>query len=182
MKDNYRVIIPRVLLSFFILFFALSQLPWSLQEREITATILIILISILFCQYLILNLLYLFSRPDYKIQEGTLTVKLGNITLKARIEDLSLRNLTEKREYLIFKNCDLSIQKEPFFAKLLLKIPYFFTFSYFAFYSYPLFFSSDKELERFYQFNLNLFEEKVALSLEILNLTGITYPFQDQTP
>lgn len=180
-RKNRQSLLLRIILSSAIELFIFSQLPWTLREKEPLAFLLIVLLSFLFLQYLLLNALYLVSKPEFKSEGEKYSLQIGNLYVEFYPQDIIIQVLNERRKYIMLKNCICSLKKYPLIAKLLVKNPFLFAYTNLAFYSYPLFFSSSNDLERFYEFNRNNFGVKVAFSKEIIEIAGITFPSLDHS-
>ncbi|MEO0286587.1 MAG: hypothetical protein ABIM31_07290 [candidate division WOR-3 bacterium] len=180
-KKNRRSLLLRIILCGVIEIFILSQLPWTLREKEPVAFVLIALLSFLFLQYFLLNALYLVSNPEFKNQGEKYALRVGNLYVEFQPQDIIVYALNERRKYIMLKNCICTLEKYPLIARLLAKTPFLFAYTNLAFYSFPLFFSSIRDLERFYDFNKNSFGEKVVFSKELVEITGFNLPSLDRS-
>ncbi|MEO0230300.1 MAG: hypothetical protein ABIL77_01950, partial [candidate division WOR-3 bacterium] len=106
---------------------------------------------------------------------------VGNLYVEFQPQDIIVYALNERRKYIMLKNCICALEKYPLIARLLVKTPFLFAYTNLAFYSFPLFFSSSRDLERFYDFNKNSFGEKVVFSKEIVEITGFNLPSLDRS-
>lgn len=162
-----------------ILLFALFQTKWGIKNNEILLAIIGAIVAIMFSQYTLLNFLYWSSYCIREEGADTYRMKIGNLEIAGKIEEIQLTKLGKRHQFYIFKNTEVRLLKYPLMAKFLLKNRTIFQFSFWAFHNLPVFFRSEEDLNKFYEYNESLFGEKIVLSSELIDACGSTFPAQD---
>jgi len=175
-KITLKTLFPRLVIIIFMLGFLFHLLFWSVKRKETLLFIVALLVTFLFLQYLILNVIYPVQKPNATLRNNELFIKVGNLEIQTQIKNLRKANFEGRKNYYLFSQANCTLRNYPVLAFLLVPYPPLFTFTYLAYYSYPLLFKDQKDLEAYFNFNEGLFGEKVVLSEEIMKLTGFNLP------
>jgi hypothetical protein len=170
----------RLLLSLSIFAFATNQVIYGVENQDLIILVMAAIIGLIFAQYSILNLTYLFAKHELEHINGKLLIKVGNLEASVEPSKIAIYKI-KNIGFLLLKDADVKLSKYPFLANFIVKSPFLFHFSLFGCHSYPMFFRDNKALEKFREINRNIFGEEIVISAELLSLKEISVFLQDHT-